>query len=208
MSADTKSMHAVSRRQMLALTALAPLALAATPALADTNTDRATAFMTQMIKELTGAVNGPGSTADKAVALQQIIDKAVDVNGIGRFCLGRFWRTASPDEQKGYIELFHKVLVKNITSKVGDYAGVNIILQKTSARDEGVVVTTSVERTGNAPAKVDWLLSMDSGNPLVIDVIAEGTSLRLTQRNDYSAFLSSHSNSVTALLDALKQQAS
>ena len=208
MSVDTNTLHVLSRRGLLALAPVAAASVFATPARADASADRANAFMTQMIKELTSAVNGPGSTADKAAALQQIIDKAVDVNGIGRFCLGRFWRTASADEQKAYIDLFHKVLVKNITGKVGDYAGVNIIMQKTFSRDDGVVVSTSVERAGNAPAKVDWLLSMDSGNPLVIDVIAEGTSLRLTQRNDYSAFLSSHSNSVTALLDALKQQAS
>jgi phospholipid transport system substrate-binding protein len=38
-------------------------------------------------------------------------------------------------------------------------------------------------------------------------VIAEGTSLRLTQRSDYAAFLSRNGNSVQALIDALKQQA-
>ena len=208
MSADLMPNSAVSRRALLALAPVAAAVLVAGPARADANADRATAFMTQMIQELTTAVNGGGSTADKAAQLQKIIDKAVDVNGIGRFCLGRFWRTASPDEQKAYIDLFHAVLVKNITGKVGDYAGVQIDIQKTFSRDDGVVVSTTVARSGNAPAKVDWLLSLDSGSPLVIDVIAEGTSLRLTQRNDYSAFLSSHSNSVTALLDALKQQAS
>ena len=208
MSADLMPNSAVSRRALLALAPVAAAVLVAGPARADANADRATAFMTQMIQELTTAVNGGGSTADKAAQLQKIIDKAVDVNGIGRFCHGRFWRTASPDEQKAYIDLFHAVLVKNITGKVGDYAGVQIDIQKTFSRDDGVVVSTTVARSGNAPAKVDWLLSLDSGSPLVIDVIAEGTSLRLTQRNDYSAFLSSHSNSVTALLDALKQQAS
>jgi len=129
------------------------------------------------------------------------------VNGIARFCLGRFWRQASPDEQKQYTDLFHKVLLKNITGKVVDYSGVDISIQKTFNRDDGIVVSSTVNRPNSAPAKVDWLINLESGKPLVIDVIAEGTSLRLTQRNDYSAFLTRNNNSVSALLDALKQQA-
>ncbi len=176
------------------------------PARADSTAD-ATGFITKTAQELTQVVNGPGSTADKATALQAIIDRAVDVASVGRFCLGRFWRTASPDEQKQYMALFHTVLVKNITGKVGDYAGVEITIQKTTTRDDGIVVTSTVVRPNNAPAKVDWLISTDSGAPKIIDVIAEGTSLRLTQRNDYSAFLARNNNSVAALIDALKQQA-
>jgi phospholipid transport system substrate-binding protein len=41
----------------------------------------------------------------------------------------------------------------------------------------------------------------------IIDVIAEGTSLRLTQRSDYSSFLARNSNNVQALIDAMRQQA-
>ncbi len=197
----------LSRRLVLGLGAACAVAGSSSLARAEAATDQATAFMTGMIKELTGLVNSSAANADKAAGLQKIIDKAVDVNGIGRFCLGRFWRTATPDEQKQYIELFHKVLLKNITSKVADYNGVDISIQKTTARDDGVVVTTAVVRPNNAPAKVDWLMNGDAANPLIVDVIAEGTSLRLTQRNDYSAFLTQNGNSVTKLIDALKAQA-
>ncbi|MDR3523128.1 MAG: ABC transporter substrate-binding protein [Acetobacteraceae bacterium] len=207
MSADRLTNFRPTRRHLMGLSTAVALAICSRAARADSDTDRATAFMTQMVAELIAVVNGSSDTSGKAVALQKIIDKDVDVNGIARFCLGRFWRQASPDEQKQYIELFHKVLLKNITGKVGDYSGVDISIQKTFTRDDGIVVSTSVLRPNNAPAKVDWLMTVESGHPLVIDVIAEGTSLRLTQRNDYSAFLTRNNNSVTALLDALKQQA-
>jgi phospholipid transport system substrate-binding protein len=68
-------------------------------------------------------------------------------------------------------------------------------------------VTTTVTRPNNAPNRVDWLVSSDSGSSLVIDVIAEGTSLRLTQRNDYTSYLSRNNNNVQSLIDALKKQA-
>jgi phospholipid transport system substrate-binding protein len=39
-------------------------------------------------------------------------------------------------------------------------------------------------------------------------VVAEGTSLRLTQRSDYTSFLSQHNGDVGALIAALKRQTS
>jgi phospholipid transport system substrate-binding protein len=144
---------------------------------------------------------------DKQAALEKIIDRVVDVPEVAKFCLGRFWRTATPQQQRDYIETFHRVLVQNITSKVGEYQGVSFTAERSQAREEDVVVITTVIRPGNAPNRVDWLISNASGGPRVIDVIAEGTSLRLTQRSDYAAYLARNNNSVQALIDAMREQA-
>ena len=58
-------------------------------------------------------------------------------------------------------------------------------------------------RPNNAPNKVDWVVTSSGGAPKIIDVVAEGTSLRLTQRSDYAAFLSRNNNNVGALIEAL-----
>jgi len=174
---------------------------------ADAATDQAMAFVTKAGNDLIGVVNGRGSVADKAAAMQAIIDRTVDVTSVGRFCLGRFWRTATPEQQKDYLELFHHSLVLNITSKVGEYQGVTISFVRAMPREDGVLVSSIVTRPNQAPSKVDWLVSTESGAPRIVDVIAEGTSLRLTQRNDYAAYMSRNGNSVLALIDALKKQA-
>jgi phospholipid transport system substrate-binding protein len=197
----------LSRRQVLGGVALA-IAVATLPrmAWAQTPSDQASAFIDKTSQELASAVNGSATTSDKAAALQAIIDRSVDVSSVGRFCLGRFWRLATPAEQAEYIELFHRVLVQNITGKVGDYQGVSITVVRTAQREDGVAVTTTVTRPNSAPNRVDWLVSAESGAIKIVDVIAEGTSLRLTQRNDYAAYLSRNNNSVPALITALRQQ--
>lgn len=168
--------------------------------------DNASAFVKSIGDQLVAVVNGPGSDRDKRDKLTQIINSGVDVDGVARFCLGRFWRNASAEQQKRYTELFHQVLVNNITAKLGEYQGVRFTIGRTQKRDENDVVSTVVERPNNPPTNVDWIISSASGSPKIIDVVAEGTSLRLTQRSDYASYLSHNSDSIDALISAMRQQ--
>jgi len=70
------------------------------------------------------------------------------------------------------------------------------------------IVSSIVERPNNPPAKVEWVVGPTPNGPRIIDLVAEGTSLRLTQRSDYAAFVMRNNQSVEALLDALKQHLS
>ena len=122
------------------------------------------------------------------------------MDGVARFCLGRFWRNATPDQQKQYIALFHDVLLNNISGKLGEYQGVTFTMGRTQSREDTQVVSTTVERPNNPPTNVDWIISEASGSPKIVDVVAEGTSLRLTQRSDYAAYLARNNNNVAVLL--------
>ena len=199
------------KRRHLLLSATAALTAVAlkVPAARAQSLEHATAFIQETMNDLAGIVNGPGSIGDKQVKLQAIIDRTVDVNEVARFCLGRFWRSATADQQREYLALFHRVLMINITGKVGEYQGVTFSIGRAFPREGGdVAVTSTVTRPGNPPAKVEWLVNSATGSPKIIDVLAEGTSLRLTQRSDYASYLSRNNNSVQALIDALRQQAS
>ena len=142
----TRRLMLLSATAMLAVMGLPPL-----PAWAQTP-EQATAFIEQTAKELVDVVNGPGTLAEKRAKLQVIVDRAVDVNEVARFCLGRFWRTASPQQQKEYLDLFHRVLMINITGKVGEYQGVSFVMGRTSPREGAMAVSTTVNRPGNAPS--------------------------------------------------------
>jgi phospholipid transport system substrate-binding protein len=168
--------------------------------------DKANAFVKQTGEEMVGIVNGTQAAPEKRRALTQILDAAVDVDGIARFCLGRFLRTASPDQQKRYVAAFHDVLVTNIASKLGEYRGVKLAVVRGRQQDDDAIVTTIVERPNNAPTTVDWVIGQPASSPKIIDVIAEGTSLRLTQRQDYASYLSHNNNDVDALIKAMLQQ--
>ena len=195
----------ITRRLLVASPALLGIAALAPPARA-ADPDAAASFVDTMLRELLTIANGSGSLETKRAALAKVVDARVNVDAVARFCLGRFWRPASPQQQAEYTQLFRRWLIRSVTEKVGEYQGVTHTMGKAARREADVAVSTIVNRPGNAPNKVDWVVDAD-GPPRVIDVIAEGTSLRLTQRSDYAAFMSRNGNNVQALIDALKQQA-
>jgi len=168
--------------------------------------EKASAFLQQMGDRMVAIVNGSQPAADKRRGLAQILNVAVDVDGIAQFCLGRFWRIASPDQQQRYMAAFHDVLVNNISAKLGEYRGVKLTVQKGRQQDDQAIVTSIVERPNNPPATVDWVIEAPATAPRIVDVVAEGTSLRLTQRQDYASYLTQHNNNIDALVTAMKNQ--
>jgi len=193
------------RRQFISLGAGLVLFCGLTPGIGAQAASRAAAFIKNVGDKLVAVINGPGSTQDKRRMLTQIIDSAVDVDGVARFCLGRFWGQASPQQQQRFVMLFHQVLVSNIMAKLGEYQGVKFTVGRSRRQDEDEIVSSVVERPNNPPTDVDWAISGPDSNPKIMDVIAAGTSFRLTQRSDYASFLAH--KSVDELINALQQQA-
>ena len=196
----------LTRRRLLVCTAMTGLLLAAGPRAWAQSPADATGFVLKLGSDLVAVVNSPGDLAEKRVRLTPIIETGVDVDGIARFCLGRFWRTATPEQQQHYARLFHDVLLNNISSKLGQFQGVTFAPTSTSQRDSDILVGTLIHRPNQQPNNVQWVVNQVGGRPRVIDVVAEGTSLRLTQRSDYAAFLSRNNNNVDGLIVAMKQQ--
>ena len=195
----------ITRRNSLTLAAISSLLPLSARAQA---TEKAAAFVKDVGDRLVAVVNASGSLASKRKQMTQIINAAVDVDGIGKFCLGRYWRQATPEQQKQYLALFHEVLVTNITAKLGEYQGVTFTMGRGKPQDDEAIVATTVVRPNNAPTAVDWVISNPASNPKIIDVVAEGTSLRLTQRSDYASYLTHNNGTIDALIAAMKNQVS
>ena len=195
-----------TRRSLLIVPA-AWLALAGRRAMAQSADSAAINFVQQTGSRLVAVVNGPGSAQDKRQRLTQIVDQTVDVDGVARFCLGRYWRQASPEQRQHYMAIFHQVLVTNITSKLGEDQGVKFTMGRAAPNGDDVAVDTTVLRPNNPPTDVKWVIGNATSNPKIVDVVAEGTSLRLTQRSDYASYLDHNNGSIDALISAMTRQA-
>jgi phospholipid transport system substrate-binding protein len=199
-----------TRRPLLC--AIGSAVLAAVP-LVDTRGEAGPSWASTYIRrvgdELAAIMATAGSSDARRQRLQPFLDRVVDIDGVARFCLGRFWQQATPVQQQEYLRLFRGALTNAVLGRVGDYEHneVRVVIERPETRDGNILVSTVVERTGTPPARVTWAISGDANNPRIVDVLAEGVSLRLTMRADYNAYLIRHGDSIVALIDALREQA-
>ena len=53
--------------------------------------------------------------------------------------------------------------------------------------------------------QVDWVVSTATGHPKIVDLLAGGTSMRLTQSSDSTSYLSRHQYNIHEFLEGLAQ---
>jgi phospholipid transport system substrate-binding protein len=163
-------------------------------------------FVQQTSQELVDIAKGPGPLAEKQRQLEPLITRTVDVDGVGRFVLGRFWRSANAQQRQDYLQLFHHVMLNTIADKLAAYQGLRFTIDRAASSDDQVQVWTTVLRPSDPPYQAIWVIEAIGNTPKIVDVIAEGTSLRLTQRDDYTSFLARNNQNIDALIDALRRQ--
>ncbi len=196
----------LARRPLLFGT-LGLLGLSGTARAQQIDIGRASSFIEATGRELVAAINADGPVPQRRDRVGAILRRAVDVEGVGRFILGRWWRTANAQQQQEYLQLFQEVLIRNLSSRFGEYQGLTFTLGRSQARtEEDVLVSTIIERAGSPAFGLDWRVAEVGGQPRVVDVIAEGTSLRLTTRSEYSSVITRGGNNVDALLGAMRRQ--
>lgn len=196
----------MTRATLLRFLLAMPLLAWVVPARANPSVAAATRFIKQAGAQLAGELNAPGSVADKRPALVAFMDKVVDVDEVGRFCLGRYWQAATPAQRQEYLKLFRVALTNAVVTRLGSYqGGVSLTVGRADPLADGVHVATRVTRPGSAAYDVTWVVSGTDAAPKIVDVVAEGVSLRQTQRSDYASYLQRHGGEVQALITALQR---
>jgi phospholipid transport system substrate-binding protein len=168
---------------------------------------QAVTFVSSTAEQLVAIVNSPDAPQEKHRRLQQVIDATVDIDDIARFCLGRFWRLATSEQRQQYLAVFGDLLVTRIAGHLGEYRGVRVAMGRARAAEDTEIVITTVERPSNPTYQVDWVVSTATGGPKIVDLLAGGTSLRLTQSSDFAAYLARHQYNIHELIEAMRQLA-
>ena len=169
---------------------------------------RATAFVNKAGQDLVTAINDPRlNLTQRRDKVASILRTAIDIEGTGRFILGRYVRQASPAELQDYLKLFDEIIIRNLSARFGEYRGVKFSLGRSQQRtEEDALVSTLIERPNSPSFTLDWRVAEINGQPRVVDVIAEGTSLRLTTRSEYAAVIQRNNGRVASLLEAMRGQ--
>jgi len=195
----------VHRRIVLALIAVLAAVPGAPSAAADTV---AHGVASQHIKKLgdeaIASLRTPGLALEAREArLRKLLVEGFDMAFIGRFVLGRHWRTASPDQQSEYMQAFSEYILKVYSSRLGGYAGETLaVVSERPAGDKDVIVNTRIDRPSGPPIEAAWRVRVADNDPRIIDIAVSGVSMAVTQRDEFASVL--QRNSLNGLIERLR----
>ena len=152
-------------------------------------------------------VLGPSvSPAQRVARFRQLFHEDFDVPGIGQFVLGRYWRTATPEEQQEFLRLFQEYIVQAYAARLGEYGGEPFRVTGSRPSGEETVVISEIDRPNAGRVQVDWYLVSRGGAPKISDVYVGGVSMKVTQRDEFAAVIQRNGGRVEALLAQLRQK--
>lgn len=146
------------------------------------------------------------SQEQKTNEFRKLLQDSFDMETIGRFALGRYWRESTPEQRKEYQKLFREMVVQVYSDRFKEYKGQR--METRSHRidgDKDTIVTSFIVPEDGAEIQVDWRVRYKNGHYQIVDVIVEGVSMSVTQRSDFSSIIQRGGGDVGVLLAHLKQ---
>lgn len=196
-------------RRFFLASAVAAAAFAALPARAAVDPEAAKTFIRSLANDaiqLMGRKDAP--QPERIAKFREMFTRGFDVEAIGRFVLGRYWRDATEAEQKEYLKLFEDLILATYAGRFSEYSGETLtVLDARPDEDRFTLVTSQINRTGgNPPIRLDWRIAESNGAYKIVDVIVEAVSMSVTQRSEFASVIQRGGGKVASLITALRDK--
>ena len=153
-------------------------------------------------------INANVSQAEKDKRFEKLFNSALDLDFIGKFVLGRNWRTATPAQRKAFIQVYRELNVKTWSKRFDEFKGKAFVFTGTTPSSSAgqVYVDSTVNMGEGEPAKVKWRVRQEGKSFKIVDLVIENVSLAITARNEYSGFIKNNPGGVDALIKDLQNK--
>jgi phospholipid transport system substrate-binding protein len=151
--------------------------------------------------------NASLSEGEREARFRYMLDEGFDLDAIARFALGRYWRRATRDERAEYRVLFEEFIVRTYVGRLGRYGGEQLSVVGTIADGDGdTLVRSEILDPNFPPVRVDWRIRRIDNSYRIVDVVLEGVSMALTQRDEFAAVIQKNGGTVEGLLNELRSK--
>lgn len=105
-----------------------------------------------------------------------------------QLAVGKYWRQATPEQQKALVAEFRNMLVRTYTNAFTLYRDQKIEVKpvKMAAADTETIVNSRIIKSGGQPTAVDYKMEKTADGWKVYDVIIEAVSLVTNYRGQFA----------------------
>ena len=142
--------------------------------------------------------------AERLSLFRGLMVERFDLALMSRYILGVQWRRASAEQRDEYSVLFEAFIVRTYSSRLGNYGGQTLRVKTTRAAGKDTIVATEIRGPGRPSVRVDWRVRGDTGTYKVVDIIIEGASMVITQRDEFASVIRRSGGKLDGLLARLR----
>ena len=145
------------------------------------------------------------SKKQKISEFEKLLDLGFEVPLIARYALGKHWRKTPKDQREKYVDAFRSFIVDSYASRLGQFGGEKFYTN--NVREDGkrgFIVSSLIETPSGTKVKVDWRLKKINNSFRIYDVIIEGISMVITQRDEFSSIIQRSGGDIEPLINRLK----
>lgn len=130
---------------------------------------------------------------DRQKLLKSLFKDNVDTNFMGKFALGKYYRTLNEEQKDNYLKLYRDYVMYSYIPKFEDYASGEVKILSALKKDKGeYVVKTKLNPKASdiKDINLDYRIKKKGNSFIINDIIGEGVSYITTQRSDFGGALS------------------
>lgn len=156
------------------------------------------------INQLTSSSIAP---EERAQRFRSLLHQYFDVDYMGRFVLGKYWKGATEAERQEYMKLFEDWLVNAYASRFAEYTGEQFKVVGAKPGNGYTSVVSEILRPSGETFQLIWFIVDRNGTPKIIDASFENqASMAQTHRDEFASVIQRNGGQVEGLLKALREK--
>ncbi len=139
--------------------------------------------------------------------VDSVISLHTDFDKITPLVLGKYWKTATPEEQERFKREFQTLIVRTYSRAFVEYNdwSMRFVPLEMSNDATKIVVKTEVLQPGLQPVNVNYRMFLNKGDWKVYDIVIDGVSLVTNYRSTFNEQIQTK-GSLSAVIDDLAKR--
>lgn len=138
-----------------------------------------------------------------------LIQQSFDIPSVGKFVLGRYWRKATSKQRTEFLDVFEKAAVRSFSPLISKIPLDSFKIVRVEYKHvTNIIVFSTIEPKKGNIIKIHWRLRLAYGPSAykIINITAEGVSLVVTMRSEYTTFIK-RNGGINSLIVKLRKTA-
>jgi phospholipid transport system substrate-binding protein len=197
----------LAARVVMSGVVLAGVAALPAPAMAQSARDaQAEAFVDSNAHRVLAVLNDRHTSIEQRhQAFRVVIGELVDWPHLTRYVLGKYARTATPDQQARFTAAYRTYAEGVYQHRIDDYHANKAVVTGSVVHKPGDVVVITAFSGAEDPQPVDlaWRVLRGADGWKLVDVQVKGVWLAITQQQDFLSTIDNHGGNVDVLINQL-----